>query len=232
MKKLSKTIGTLGLVGCAVFASPFALADDAGWYAGGNIGRSSTKIDDARIAASLGATSITDKSSDTAYKLFGGYKFNKNFALEGGYFDLGKFGFTAITVPTGTSSGTIKLKGFNLDAVGILPVAEKFSVFGRVGLNYATTQDNFSSTGAAPVRPIPNPSNHETNPKVGLGVQYDFTDSLGMRAEAERYRINDAIGNRSDINLVSVGLVYRFGVEKPAPAPKVAAEAAAWPRGQ
>jgi OOP family OmpA-OmpF porin len=48
---------------------------------------------------------------------------------------MGKFGFTATTVPAGTLSGNIQLKGLNLDAVGILPITEKFSAFGRAGLN-------------------------------------------------------------------------------------------------
>ena len=56
-----------------------------------------------------------------------------------------------------------------------------------------------------------------------LGLQYDFTESLGMRLEAERYRINDAVGNKGDVDLVSVGLVYRFGAKTPAPAPRAAA---------
>ena len=33
----------------------------------------------------------------------------------------------------------------------------------------------------------------------------------------ERYRINDAVGNRGDIDLVSLGLVYRFGSNRPTP---------------
>jgi OOP family OmpA-OmpF porin len=32
-----------------------------------------------------------------------------------------------------------------------------------------------------------------------------------MRVEAERFRISDAVGNRGNIDLLSVGLVYRFG---------------------
>ena len=56
-----------------------------------------------------------------------------------------------------------------------------------------------------------NPSKSDTNYKVGLGLPYHFTKSLGMRAEAERYRINDAVGNKGDIDLLSIGLVYRFG---------------------
>ena len=39
-----------------------------------------------------------------------------------------------------------------------------------------------------------------------------------MRAEVERYRINDAVGNKGDIDLASLGLVYRFGSNRPTPA--------------
>jgi OOP family OmpA-OmpF porin len=58
--------------------------------------------------------------------------------------------------------------------------------------------------------------------KLGAGLQYDFTESLGMRLEAERYRINDAVGNRGDIDLFTIGLIYRFGEKTPAPAPRAA----------
>jgi OOP family OmpA-OmpF porin len=230
MKRIAKTVGTLGLVGCAVIASPFAVADDSGWYGGINAGQSKSTIDDTRINSNLlgaGATSTTinDNNHDTGYKLYGGYKFNRNFALEAGYFNLGKFGYTATTVPAGTLVGNTKLEGVNLDVLGILPITEKFSAFARVGVNYAETRDNFTSTGAAHLPANPNPSKQDANLKFGMGVQYDFTQSLGMRAEGERYRISDAIGNKGDIDLVSLGLVYRFGVKTPAPVPvqKVAA---------
>src|SRR5665647_271990 len=198
--KLARASGTLGLAALAVIASPFAVADDSGWYGGVNIGQSRATIDDARITSGLlgqgfASTSITDDNRDTGYKLFGGYKVNRNFALEGGYFDLGRFGFTATTVPAGSLSGNIRLRGLNLDAVGILPITEKFSAFGRVGANYAEAKDSFS--GAVIVTVLnPNPSKREWNVKYGVGAQYDFTPSLGMRLEAERYRINDAVGSK------------------------------------
>jgi len=206
--------------------SPLAVADDSGWYAGANIGQSRAKIDDARITAQMlvaptTAVSIIDDNRDTSYKLFGGYRYNKNVAVEAGYFDLGQFGFTATTAPAGTLTGKIKLKGLNLDAVGTLPLTEKFSALGRLGLNYAQTRDSFIGTGAATVL-NPNPSKNQINYKLGAGLQYDLTQSLGMRVEAERYRINDAVGNRGDVDMYSLGLVYRFGVEKPAPAPRAA----------
>ena len=212
--KLGRASKTLGLAVLAAIASPLALADDTGWYGGLNVGQSRAKIDDARITSSLlgsgfATTSITDDDTDTGYKVFGGYKFNRNFALEGGYFDLGKFGFTATTVPAGTLNGTIQLKGLNLDAVGIRPITAKFSAIGRAGFNYAEAKDSFSGTGAVNVLNS-NPSKRDINYKLGLGVQYDFTEAVGMRAEVERYRANDAVGNKGDVDLVSVGLVYRF----------------------
>lgn len=224
---LMKTSGTLGLLALAVIASPLAMADDVlGWYAGGNVGQSRASIDDARISSGLlqngfSSATISDDDRDTGYKLFGGYQFNKNFALEGGYFDLGQFGFAATTVPAGTLNGSIRLRGINLDAVGILPMTEKFSAFGRIGVNHAEASDTFSGTGAVRVN-NPNPSQRETNLKVGLGVQYAFTPALALRAEVERYRINDAVGNKGDIDQISVGLVYRFGAKAPAPVPRAA----------
>ena len=219
--KLAKVSGTLGLAVIAAITSQFAAAEDAGWYAGANVGQTRAKIDDPRIAAQLlgaglATTSIVDNNRDTGYKLFGGYRFNENFAVEGGYFNLGQFGFVATTLPLGTLSGNIKLQGMNLDGVGTLPITEQFSVFGRLGLNYAQARDSFSSTGLVGAPANPNPSKSQFNYKFGAGVQYDFTESWGMRAEAERYRINDAVGNKGDIDMYSLGLIYRFGVEKPA----------------
>ena len=199
----------------AVLASPLASADDTGWYAGANVGRSKAKIDDPRINAALlrggfASSSIVDDDRATGFKLFGGYQFNRYFALEGGYFDLGKFGYTATTVPAGTLRGDIRLKGLNLDTVGILPLTDKLSAFGRVGVAYASARDTFRGTGAVLVR-NPTANKREANIKFGVGMQYAFTDALAMRVEAERYRVNDAVGNRGDVDLVSLGLLYRFG---------------------
>lgn len=234
--KLSSAISastsvTLSLAVLAVIACPLAMADDYdGWYVGGNVGQSRSKIDNAQVSESVlgagSASTITSEDNhDTGYKVFGGYQINKNFGVEGGYFDLGKFGFNATsTVPAGTLNGKMEVKGLNLDLVGTLPVTEKFSVLGRVGATYAETEDRFSGTGA--VSPAdPSPSKREADYKYGLGVQYDFTESLGMRAEAERYRINNAVGNKDNVDLLSVGLVYRFGGSKPAPVAVAAAPA-------
>ena len=215
--KFVTTPRALSLIALAIITSSVARADDLGWYGGANIGQSKAKIDDARIKDGLTAdgfttTSIDDDKRDMGYKLFGGYQFNKNFAVEGGFFDLGKFGFKANTMPAGVFSGTMKARGINVDAVGILPLTEKLSALGRVGLSYAQTRDAFAGSGAVNVLSA-NSSMHERNAnlKVGLGLQYALTESLAMRVEAERYRLDDAVGNLGDVDLFSLGLVYRFG---------------------
>lgn len=224
MKRLAKNVvRTLGIVGLTAVSTQFAVAADSGWLVGGNVGMSRAEIDDARIAAQLQsqglASTISDDDTDIAFKIFGGYKFNKHFALEGGYFNLGQFGYTATTTPAGSLTGKIKLQGLNIDAVGILPITQKFSAFGRIGMNYAEAKDSFASSGAVLAPSDPSPSKSEANYKLGLGIQYDFTKHVGMRAEWERYRINDAVGNDGDIDLLSLGVVVSFGGSKPAPAP-------------
>lgn len=229
--KFIKASGMFGLMALVAATTSVVKADDAGWYMGGNIGQSTADIDNDRITKNLldGGFSeimLDNDDRDTGYKLFGGYQFNRNFALEGGYFDLGEFSYSATTMPMGTLDGNMKLRGINLDLLGFIPFNEKFSAFGRVGVNYAEAKDRFSGTGAVNVL-SPRADERDTNLKLGAGVQYAFTDALAMRVETERYRINDAVGNKGDIDMVSVGLVYRFGaksapvavVQQPRPAP-------------
>jgi len=214
--KLASITGALGLTTLiATFLGPIAMAADTGLYAGFNFGQTRANIDDDRINENLlnqGFSSVTieDDDRDRGFKIFGGYQLHRNFAIEGGYFDLGKFGYSAMTVPPGTLDGEIKVRGINLDLVGILPITEQFSAFARAGVNHHKSKDTFAGTGLVNVLD-PSPRERDTNYKFGFGIQYDFTEALGLRAEAERYRINDAVENNGDIDLYSVGLVYRFG---------------------
>ena len=222
-----KTLRLLSLAGLGSLLAASSFAQEGSYYYGGlSIGQSRAKIDEARITASLLGSGLTTTSmardeSDTAFKLFGGYQFNRNFALEAGYFNLGKFGFTSTTVPTGTLDGRIKLQGVNLDLVGTLPLTERLSAIGRVGAQYARASDTFRGSGAVQVL-NPDPSAKGTHYKAGVGLQYELSPSLLVRAEAERYRINDAVGNRGDVNLYSVSLVFPFG-RSSAPAPRAMA---------
>ena len=211
------------LLALAVLATPVLHAQESisntGLYMGISAGESKAHIDNPRITqgllgAGLATDSLTEDRRDTGYKAFVGIPINPYWAVEAGYFDLGRFGFTANTSPTGSLSGSARIQGLNLDLVGTLPINERWSLLGRVGAAYAQTKDSFSGTGAVSVID-PSPSKHETNYKYGIGTQYAFTPALTLRLEAERYRVNDAVGHRENVDLVSLGLVYRFGGSTP-----------------
>ena len=221
---LAKHLGALSVIGCALLASQAARADEpfvnpewanSAWYIGAGIGQSRANIDNERLTRSLTANGASLSSfkvdeRDLAYKLYVGKQLNRYFALEAGYFDLGKFGFDATTSQNGRLVGEAGFRGVNMDLVGQLPLSERFSVLGRVGMNYAKASTHFSGNRLFAVT-NPNPSERKLNAKAGLGLEYKFSEALALRGEVERYRVNDAVGNRGDVDLASVSLVYKLG---------------------
>ncbi|WP_306600345.1 OmpA family protein [Geothrix sp. 21YS21S-2] len=213
----------LGLLALALAGGSFAAAQDPGWYLGANVGQARSRIDNGQITSSLlGAgfttTGFREHERDLGYKVFAGYAFNRYFALEGGYFNLGKFDFRADTLPPGTLDGRLKAQGASLDGVVSLPFTDKFSAFGRLGVNYASVKDSFDGTGAVAIT-RPRLGKDRANYTFGGGLQYDFTRSVSLRAELERYRISDPVGTKGDLDLASLGLLVRFGRHAAVPAP-------------
>lgn len=230
-----KTINALrlSLVGFACLIAASAQAQDSAYYYGGlSIGQSQATIDEDRISAGLLAKGLSTSSMsrderDMTFKAFGGYQFNRHFAVEAGLFRLGEFGFTSNTSPAGSLTGRMRVQGLNLDLVGTLPLTERLSAIGRIGAQGAWTHSTFSSTGAVAVA-NENARKRQINYKVGAGLQYEVSPAMFVRGEVERYRINDAVGRRGDVDAVSLSLVFPIGrapAAAPAPPPVAAAPA-------
>lgn len=207
------------LLATLVLAAPCAFAqssiDNTGMYMGIGVGESKAKFNHdsaAQNALGMGVTpgplSVDERGN--AYKIYLGFPMSPNWAVEAGYFNLGRFGFDGSTTPPGTVSGSAKIQGLNLDLVGTLPITDRWSLLGRVGAAYAETKSSISGTGAGEVA-ASSSNKRDTHYKYGFGTQYAFTPALTLRLEGERYRVNDMVGQRSDVDLISVGLVYRFG---------------------
>lgn len=198
---------------------PSAQAQEAGkrWYGGLSVGQSMVKFSDDFLPVD-GATASTlndKKETDVGYKIFAGYRFVRYFAVEGGYTDLGKFHVQRdVVLPaSGTVREELKINGWHLDAVGILPLGTSFSLFGKVGGIYNQVKGSFTTSGAVAIAPgeSANQTHTGVNLKYGLGAAYDFTDRLGIRAEWERASdLGDDKVGKGDVDLVSVGLVVRF----------------------
>ena len=238
---IAHTLGALSVMTASLLAAQAAQAQDntfinpdwanSAWYIGAGVGQSRATIDEPRLRASLAAngetvTGFTKDQRDTGYKLFVGRQLNQYFAVEAGYFDLGKFDFKSSTSGNGVLNGEAGFRGVNLDLLGQLPLSQRLSLLGRVGMHYTKTNTEFSGN-----RLLGSTNTHASerklNAKLGLGLEYKFSEALALRGEVERYRLNDAVGNRGDADLYSVSLVYKLGRPASAtpayqPAPEVA----------
>ena len=226
MKNL-KPLYWVGIAGLGSILATSALAQDSKYYYWGlGAGQSQSQLDDRQTTNSLlrsstSPGSFTSERQDAAYKLFGGYQFNRNIGLELGYFNLGKFTY-GTSMPGGTLNGRYENEGVNLDLVGTMPLSEKWSALARIGAQYSNTRDAFSGPGL-PATASNDNSQRDTNAKVGLGLQYELTPSVFVRAEAERFRIKDGIGSNGDVNYYSMSLVFPIGrpAAKPVATPAV-----------
>ncbi len=172
----------------------------------------------------IGSGIISRDNKDTAFRILGGYQFNRYFALEAAYFDLGNAKFTSSIYPTGALNGEIKLRGGSLDLVATFPLSERFAVLGRIGGHYSRSQTSFNGTGNAAFVGS-NPSTRKTDGKVGGGLQYAFSDTFMMRLEGERYRADNTVGGKGYVNTAMLSIVFPFGRARPAPAPMAEAPA-------
>ncbi len=217
MKSIHKLCILSAAVSAALASGATSAQESGDYYGGLSYGQSRAKIDEQRITNILlgsraSAFSLSSDDKDNGYKAFLGYQMNPSFALEAGYVNLGKFRWTAQTVPAGTLDGQVRVQGASLDLVGRAPLSNDFALIGRVGATYAKTRDSFSGTGiVSNLIGDASPRTRKVNYKVGVGVQYAITPAVLLRVEGERYRIDDAMGSNGRVNLFSAGLVFPFG---------------------
>lgn len=220
-----KTISAVLL--SAVALSPLlAHAADTNWYAVVSAGQSTYDVDksDFDVDGFQSRSSKLD-DNDTGYKIQVGYKFNDNLAVEGGYVDLGRMTYSATldnnnprASEVGPAAAELKAYGFNVEAVGILPVGAGFSVFAKGGAIIAHTESDAQitlsrfSTGT-PAGTVSGDS-HKTEtsfkPAAGVGIAFDLNETLTARIEYERFFSLKTDADDVDVDLASIGLVARF----------------------
>ena len=162
---------------------------DLGFYAGASVGQSKSDCGNA-------GGSCDDK--DTAYRIFGGYKFHPNIAVEGGYAPLGQ---TSASLPGGNI--TAEANAWDIVGVGSGPLGNNFSILGKLGFYNAEIKLGGAASGKKTT----------TDLTYGIGGQYDFNRNLGLRLEWNRYsgvKFAGPSGGDTDIDVLSVGALWRF----------------------
>jgi len=159
-------------------------------------------------------------NTDKGGKAYLGYQFHPNVAIEGGYFQLGRFLYNSEDLlGTGALRGRSRYRGLNLDVVGIAPFGD-FAVFGRLGAAYTDARTRIRTAGAFTGGGVV--KERAWGPKIGIGLEYNITPQFAVRGEFERYRVKDEVRGRGHVDMASLGLVYRFGGPAPEPTRVVA----------
>jgi OOP family OmpA-OmpF porin len=174
-KMLSRALFAV-LFGAAAFGAQ--AAEDHGFYAG--VGAGQSFVDE---------TGYDDE--DTAFSAFGGYQFNRYFALEAGYADLGE-------LEPDVAGTALEASSAYFTAVGTLPFTEKFSGYAKAGMQRWDVDT--AIPGLTGTR-----DDSGTDPTYGVGLQYRFTDTLALRGEYSRFELEDL-----DVDLAQLQVRFDF----------------------
>ncbi|MFM9883423.1 MAG: outer membrane beta-barrel protein [Burkholderiales bacterium] len=200
---------TLLLAATLAAASSACVAQSAPrWYLGLGIGRASIAQDySGSILAVPGATAsdVVVNSSDTAARLFTGFKITPYIGLEAGFQSFGKFGArNTVTAPAGvagTYDSTWKVSGVHLDLIATLPLTDFMSLSGKAGVIRARTNVDSTAPGVTS-----STSGDKFALRYGAAFQIDFSRWLAFRADAE---INKDATKGSLVGIGDTPLDYR-----------------------
>ncbi len=187
---MKKTI--LGLSLLADLASTQEMAQDGTWYITGSIGQSDYKVNSGDVPPGISV----DKK-DTSFGVAVGYNFNKNIAVEAGYFDMGKFKFTGTFAGVGVN-GDGRAQGFQASAVLSAPIADAFSVYGRLGGAYTDRKANACAGSSCA-----SDSEKKAELLYGVGLGYAFTKNLTGTVEYQKL-------DNTDVSSINAGIRFSF----------------------
>ena len=211
-------------VASALLASaPAFAADDSGFYVGAGLG--SFSLQSEAIMFDYGGlefdTGRDFDGSDFAFKVLGGWQWNKYIAFEVEYFDGGnpedKFDFS-YSDPEFEAEGQITIEadtsGWIFSALGIWPLGDSFNLFAKLGFVTWSVDGNLVIKASGTDFGIPFEgqeslslgSEDGTDFAWGLGGTWNFTDNMGVRAEYQQFELDEF----NNVNLASASFIYKF----------------------
>ena len=207
-----------------------AQAAEVGFYIGGQYGQTEKELNiidfDAytlgpRVFQGLGftATSFASSLDDSfdGYGFYGGYRFTRHFAVEGGYFNLGSFKYRARAmgligdVPSNAAFNYDgETSGITVAALGVWPLSYRWEVYGRAGVLFATnTAALFYADSQGPRRD--QLSENSVDMLAGIGTSFNFLEIYDLRLEYQRvFDAGDEAIGEGDADTLSIGVSVMF----------------------
>lgn len=170
----------------------------------------------------IGALNSECSENSTIYRMAYNYKLTPNWAVEISGGDLARPNVKGVR--TGSPSHwEMKIDGWTIAGIGILPMGKSFSLFGKLGYVRSHFREKIGVTiNGVPmqgvsfngVKTIGEDRNGLT---YGAGFQIDFTNTFGLRFQYEnfgQYDVYSAYGvsnpDKISISTVSAGLVFNL----------------------
>lgn len=186
--------------------------DPQGWYAGFGLGISrygNQHDDEQSIDQSLaqqGFSASTDVNDNPLGLDLGiGYRFNRYFALEANYIDLGRATAHSYVSSPGffTINQHLDASGGSFDGLVFIPVSERVSLFGKLGLfDYSFhTHADADFVGAPVFDDTANGSTFD----AGVGVEIRLDRDLALRAGLTQYH---GVGDVNTTGKQNIGYGY------------------------
>jgi OOP family OmpA-OmpF porin len=169
-----------------LFLSP--LQADNKFYLGASIGENYIEQDNVFLGEDF-------DDSDTGYKVFGGYQFHRNFAVEANYTEFGDTEDTIFGFDT-----EVEFETYGISLVGIAPITGRFDLFGKLGAAYWDAKVKVLGLSD---------SENGTDLSYGLGARFNFNEKVSVRGEYEVVDANESdLLDRSDF--LSMGIEFNF----------------------
>ena len=180
------------LAACALPAA--ARAANSSWYLGAGVGEARYRLPENHVLGYLSPI-ISRDLHDSSYAVFGGYRFNRFFALETGYQDFGRarriLGWPdqvagvcvpdAISACNGNRLESIEAAAYGFGARATLPISTRFETFATLGISMIHARHTESQYISVRL------SDSTMHAYYGLGLRYQLNDRLGLRLKWDRF---------------------------------------------
>jgi OOP family OmpA-OmpF porin len=150
-------------------------------------------------------SALAGKDSRYGFRL--SYRLTPHLAFDGSAVETGR----ALGAGSIFSGNGLKARATDLGLVGSLPIFDKFSLLGRAGFSRMRQEGTFNTIGNVDLLSSTGLRMGNTA-RLGLGMQYDISSSLGLRFEVARQRAlgAHAAGSEVDSGSYSFGVSFRF----------------------
>lgn len=159
----------------------------------------------------IGSVAISQLKTDTTgadttdlrdgfFTLGAGALLGPHAAVELRYLDVGSYGGSS-----GASTFTVKASGISLGVLGMLPVSDMLSLYGRLDAVSLRAHGELATGGVVGV------GSESSNPLgFGLGVQYQLSNDVALRGHVERLHKVHFYTDKDDIDSIGMSLLGAF----------------------